>query len=487
MKNFFLALLALLIMFSQYIQYRASGAIGSQGPVVYWVADGSTYRRGQYQRFLEWMKETHQPPMDFRIDPANNSLQKVILQGVTGTAGDIIQCFATQIRYLDEIGILEDLTPWIKDLGVSTNDLFAGYQWMINEGRVVAFPANSGTSGPYCVNANAFTKLGLPFPPDRWSFEEFERLGKQYVEKANADKPRLRRFFAMAVNTTVMRNSVGVPMFNETMTAPAFNDPRYAAILKLQRKWIYEDRILPSQADMDSFTQEGDNYGGTSALLHRGFFAMMNIGRWHFCTTRFMSTDVNYRCVAHPDGGFLNSVAGGKFNAVYKGSKRKAQAKIFMKWLASDDYNLKIIADADGEPPNMAFLKTEAYLKPAKYPNEWDFNRDLSRLILTTAVPEETTPFAIPGIYGPRVGKVSQGFMSGLITAEEMLLQQETIIRDAINEHLGRRPEVKVRYLEAVKRQQEIDAMKASGKSLPLALVDNPFLRVYYQKTGKAK
>lgn len=485
MRNLFLLLLGALIAFSQFINYRV-GEGGKTGlPVVYWVADASKYRRAQFDHLTNWLKVHGAPPFEVRMDPANMAANKIIVQGVTGTAGDIIQCYGNQVRYYAEIGILEDLGPMAKELGIDTSVFSPAFKpLMYYDGKLVAIPANMGQA-VFCVNMEAFRKVGMDCPPERWDFDAFERIGKEYIRRVQIGEKRRDRFFAARVDTTIMRNSVGVTIYNETMTAPALNDPRYAEVLKRAKKWTYEDRILPTKADMDSFNQEGDNYGGSSGLLHKGYFAMMTIGRWHFCTTRFMSTDVEYRCVAHPDGGFQNHQISGRTMALYKGSRHKDLAKHFFRWLTSAEYNLYVVGDADGDPPNMNYLKVETYLRPAAYTNEWKYNEVLARLNATTGVPEEISPFVVPGAVQSRINKVIDGFNNSIYSAEDALIEMERITQEGIRDHLKRHPELDSRYRAALAKQKEIDAAKAAGKKIPLDLVENPVLKRYYEVMGK--
>jgi len=65
-----------------------------------------------------------------------------------------------------------------------------------------------------------------------------------------------------------------------------------------------------------------------------------------------------------PHGGFPNTSTGTRAAAVYKGGKHRDLAKYFLAYLASEDYNMNIVRDADALPPNPAVTKSEAYLRP---------------------------------------------------------------------------------------------------------------------------
>lgn len=487
MKNLFFILLGLLIGFTQIIVVRSGGPM--RVPVIFWVADGSTYRQGQYQAFLQWKKNQKMPPFELRLDPANNGVQKIILQSVTGVAGDIIQTYGGQGRYYAEIGILEDLGPILKEFGITTNHLSPAFKdLMVYDGKIIAYPANSHAGGVFCVNRNIWDHHHLGPLPERWDFNTFERLGRQFVTAANADKARLRKFFVNSLHFGVARNSLGVSLFNESLTSPAFNRPELADLIRRYRKWIVEDRILPSRADLDSFNGEGDNYGGASGHLHKGYFAMILIGRWNFSTVRQMKGVVNYHAAPHPDGGFQNHVIGGRTMGLYKGSHKKYLAKYFFKWLASDDYQKQIVGDADADPPDLRFLDSPEYLKPKGRSNEWAFNERLAQYTRETWVPQEFTPFAVVGSYEGPANKIFDAYLSsGIGTPESVLSEQEKVYKKAIQNYLQQHPEMNARFKAAQNTQIQIDKIRAQTGKVPLHLVANPFLKVLYERSGQGQ
>ena len=94
------------------------------------------------------------------------------------------------------------------------------------------------------------------------TLDEFQRLGKQFVGSANTPGQPRRHFFCNGVDTLQMARSLGLSRYNETMTSCILDDPRMADVLRLRYKWTYEDRIIPSLADIQSFATEA-GYGGS--------------------------------------------------------------------------------------------------------------------------------------------------------------------------------------------------------------------------------
>src|SRR5512145_2017233 len=89
MKYLFLGLLALLIAASAFT-YWLNPAIHSDTPILYWVTDENPARGVQVSTFQEWLRKNHYPPYELRLDMVNIASDKVVIQGVSGVCGDII-------------------------------------------------------------------------------------------------------------------------------------------------------------------------------------------------------------------------------------------------------------------------------------------------------------------------------------------------------------------------------------------------------------
>jgi hypothetical protein len=269
------------------------------------------------------------------------------------------------------------------------------------------------------------------------------------------------------------------------MSGAALDDPRYISVLRRYYKWIRIDQILPTKGDLDSLNAEADNTDGGSTFLHRGYFAVMNIGRWHFATTRFLDTNISYRAVASPHGGFPVSTASARLMGLYKGSKNKELAKWFFKWIMSHDYQKMIVDDADADPPAIQFVDSPKYQKPPEFPNEWAFSASISRIFKKTALAPEYSPYVQPWALNRKMASPMQLFTLGIISAEACANEQAKGINAVILDHLLRHPELKSKYESALRIQAEIDELKSKGKKIPLGLVENPFHQAYYRHTGE--
>lgn len=372
MKYLFLSILAVLLVAS-FVTYRMTPGARSDVPVLYWVTDPNPARVLQVSTFQNWLEKNHYPRFVLEVDTANMTADKVLIQAVSGVCADIIgHTGGNNMRLRQAVGILEDVTDWGQELGFDTSKTYPAMEPELTvDGRQYAFPCNL-YAHMFWVNEDTFAKYGMPDPPKRWTFQEFEDMGKRFVASANEPgKPRMY-FFADSLDTTQMIRSLGLSRFNETMTACTLDDPRMVEVLHLNYKWTYQDRILPSRADRESFATNAGYGGSTMQLFNSGNYAMYRSGRYALIQLREFSLQarkdgkgpLRLAVSELPHGGFPNTSTGTRAAAVYKGGKHRELAKYFLAYLASDDYNMNIVRDADALPPNPAVTTTEAYRRP---------------------------------------------------------------------------------------------------------------------------
>ncbi|MBT3377873.1 MAG: extracellular solute-binding protein [Lentisphaerae bacterium] len=363
MKYLFLACLGILIAASLFT-HSINPETQSELPVLYWVTDPNPARVLQVSTFQEWLRQNGYPEFELRVDTANSDASKMLIQGVSGVGSDVIgHCGGQRMRYFQKVGLLTDVTAWAKELNFGPEHTFPAMEPELTvNGRQYAFPCNVYAHMLW-VNKGTFHQNGVPLPPKRWTFEEFERQGKQFVEAANRGKARQTAFFVNGPNSTIWRRSLGMDIYNETMTRCILDDPRNVELLKRIHRWTYDDHIIPSAADREAFATES-GYGGSSfQLFNSGNYAMVWCGRYALIQFREFGT-LDLAVAEPPHGGFPVTSTGTRAAAVYIGGKHRDLAKYFLSYLASEAYNMNIVRDADALPPNPKYTKTEAYRRP---------------------------------------------------------------------------------------------------------------------------
>jgi multiple sugar transport system substrate-binding protein len=255
------------------------------------------------------------------------------------------------------------------------------------------------------------------------------------------------------------------------------------------------DHIIPSNADLAAMTASG-GYGGTSPQkFNSGEYAMIHAGRYLLIQMRQFDADrkkkglplLDMTTAGLPYDEFANVTFVTRSAAVYVGSKHPELAYYFLSYLASEDYNMQIVRDADSLPPNPAYTRTEAYLHPPDHPNEWDVHGAFAKAAETIAIGNSYSPFVLRQIYNRELDEATQEFLTDRISADQAVRQLASRLNQAIDRTLVENPELKPLYDKLVKDQQTIDSLRARGEKVPLSLIRDPFHRAYYQYKGWAQ
>ena len=464
--------------------------VRSDKPVLYWLTDPNPARVQQIKTFHEWLKkDPSRPDFELRVDTANFDASKMLVQGVSGVASDIIgHCGMGRMYLFEEIGLLTDVTEWGKELEFDPSYTYPSvYSEITVDGRQYSFPCNV-FAHMFWINKATFARYGMETPPGRWTFEEFERIGKEFVKRANEGRDRRNVFFANTTQTAMWRRSVGLDIYNETLTRCILDDPRNVEILDMAWRWTYQDHLIPSRSERDAFATASGYGGSTLQLFNSGNYAMFQMGRYALIQLREFGK-LELAVSEPPHGGFPNTETGTRAAAIYVAGKHRELAKYFLSFLASEDYNMNIVLDADALPPNPKYTETEEYKHPKDYPNEWGCHEAFSEAAIEIGIPYSNSPFVLRDSAGRIIWQTEDGVM----TADRVLKPDDAakMMAERINERIDRRvnenPALKPLYDKRVALQKRIDDLRAKGERVPLDWISNPFYRKYYVFKGWVK
>lgn len=379
MKYLFMCIFALLGLAS-IATWKMLPATKTDVPVVYWVTDPNPARIEQVAIFQRWLKkDPNRPAMKVLVDAANNRTEKKVIQGVSGVGGDTMDIGGgAGMRYFNAIGLLEPVTSYAKKLGYDANSTYKAIQPSITQdGEQYLYPCNVAVRMLW-VDYNLFDDLGVERPPLRWDFETFERIGKAYVAKANPPGKKQMNFMVNSVTSSQLYRSQGLSTFNETLTRCTLTDERYIKSLDLKYKWTYKDHIIPTPSEISGFDVESGYGGPTLYLFAQGNYAMFEMGRYALIRLRELQQEritngkpmMKLGVLEVPNGGFPVTRVATRALGVYSGMRQRGdmeqlnRAITFQSYLASEDYNMQVVRDADALPPNPKYTKTAAYEKP---------------------------------------------------------------------------------------------------------------------------
>lgn len=487
MKFLFLAIFAVLAV-STGLTLLVDRQDAARPPELFWATDLSPARKRQAHLFEQWLVGQGQPQARLLIDAANADFSKKLIQGVSGVMGDIVDCYdgKAEMQFLQEAGMLRDITEEAKAMGFSPDKTFPAIapEIMIN-GRQYGFPANV-FSQMFWVNPDAFEKAGKPLPPKRWTLDEFEQLGRAYVEAANpAGQPR-KYFFTDPIgpmHRQIFRRSVGVSLFNETLTGSRLNDPRNRELMDRIYRWTYVDRICPSLADASAFSAQGGFWGSNGQLFYDGNYAMYLLGRYALIPLREMG-EKPLQVVEPPHGGFPNTLVGARVSAVYQKARHPELAFEYLRFLTSPAYNEELVSSADAMPPVPAYADSEAFRHPPDHPTEWGTHQAFLDAVTEIGIVNETSPFILPRLAARIEQNAFDSFMAGVMTSSQAFADADQRMEAEIERYLSENPEMRAEFEKRRTLQAEIDRRISVGEKVPASWITNPFYQKYYASLG---
>lgn len=447
------------------------------------------------------------PKGEARVDSANSDQTKRIIQGVSGVGGDVMDMWSGGgMRFFDSMALIMDVTDDARRMGFGLDQTYPALATELtlptaNGLRQFQFPCNVVAS-MYIVNKEAFERFGQPLPPTRWTLDEFETRGKAYVSAANKPGERRKFFFAEGVPPDQLRRSIGVSEFNETGTLCRLDDERNARLYERVKKWTEVDRILPSGSDRESFATDSGYGGAGTQLFNNGNYAMVFTGRYMLIQYRKFNIErvrqgrspMQLTVVEAPHGGFPNTNMGTRAAAVYAGSPHPEIAKLFLAFLASEDYNMQIVRDADSLPPNPKYTLVQEYLHPATDPaqgiypeTEDELHKPFADVALTIALGSSYSPFVLQATVQRIEDRHRQAFTNNQKTADQAARAIAREVNDEILRTANESPKLRAEYDRLLGVQKQIDTLRAAGQKVPLSMITDPFHRAYYQHMGWAE
>ncbi|WP_176011936.1 ABC transporter substrate-binding protein [Victivallis sp. Marseille-Q1083] len=518
-QKIFLLILALLI-FASIVTALHTGERDRDGVAISWATDPNEQRYDQRDIFYQWqlangiVDEAGKPKIRLHLDTATN--QSMLIQLVSGVGSDVFDVYG--IRTYQPFGVMQPFTEEAKRNGFSLADTYPGLEdELMAGGEQYAYPFNVANIS-FWINVDAFERVGMAPPGLEWTPEEFERIGAEFVIRANAGKKRQEVFFTNAavpnMQLDVIARSKGVDRYNETLTAATLTDPWHVAALEMLKRWTYEDvwsfrdaegepldfdrlvpgyrpeiplRLSPSPSDVQSMSSSSGYGGNDLSQFCIGNYATVYFGRHLLIRLRGLPEEERPRLAIaqHPMYEFPNTIIYSRAAGLYKGGRNQEAAKTFLKYIASREYNEYILLGGDGLPSNPAYsLADPNFGHPERFPNEGDTTRQSTIWAKEVGFIQPVSPY-IKGVtidwmktaYEKYCNDRSPSALAALAEAEERYARD-------IQTNIAANPELKKQYEADVELQKRVDDYKAAGKKLPAAWIKNSFLKAYYRAKG---
>ncbi len=485
MKYLFTVISVVLVVASALTFYSLSEQ-QSERTILYWIAGVNPAREEQAELFEKWMEDNGYPLVELRIEGPKKA-PKNIVQGVAGVAGDIFDCYQGEVIRFQSIGLLEDVTDAAEEMGFGQSETYAEvWSDMIVDGRQYGFPRS--VDAMVCwVNLEAFEKVGASVPPTVWTFEEFERIGKRYVELSNEPGEHQTVYFTRhwGVHATLaMFRSMGIDVYNETMTGSNLNTAEAKELYAMLYRWVNDLKLIPTADDAKTLTAGSSRTSsGHMYLFSQGNYGITFAGRYGMMFFREVGPK-KISVSEFPHQKYRNAFLYACGSAVYKGSKHKDLAIYFLKFMASDAYNQGIIENPDGLPPSPKFAHQEAFSYPVEHPNEWGLHDQIRDMASEIGIPFAYSPFIQMSTFSRLEKNALDSLLADRISVEDALNDLAVSIEKDMVRFISESQRLKTVYEERLKDQKEIEKLRQRGEMVPLHLITNPFYRRYYVDQG---
>ncbi len=476
-----LIIMILATLFTKVVLKKERGDL----PVLTWITGNDPYKRETLRLFKEWQEETDAPKFDIEIEVATfdpRGTQKLI-RAIAGVGPDLFDLYGPQSLFYQNIGLLKDVTKDARQNGYSVNETYKNVRSEIEvDGRQYGYPRNAAANMLW-VNLEAFEEVGMDPPPHRWTVDEFEKIGLEYVQRTKDSEGKHTKFFFDQLTRPVLRRSMGFDDYNETITRSQLDDPRNADLYERMYRWSYDEHLFPRREDLEALSANTNKNYLRIHLFAQKNYALLRGARWNLIFLRDMEP-IRYDVVEPPHFSYPNAEISAGTIGVYTGSKNAELASYFLRFLASAKFNNFIVESGDSLPPNPLYTQTEAFRHPKDYPNEGKSHIAFAEAIQTIGITRDT------GVYitketGDRIARDAwESFEAGLKTARQATKDAADEINREIMASVNSSPLVRERYEKALEDQKEIDRRKKEGLPIPASLISNPFYLKYYNDKG---
>jgi len=341
-------------------------------PVVTWAMWGSPEEIAVHQAVADaFMAENPDITVELWAEPWGDYFTKIQTLWASGDSAEIPDiAFLSPIANYAADGVLEPLDPFIEEFDYPRDDFWPGLlEFAMYDGTIYGFPRDIGLEVLY-YNKDIFDEVGLDYPNEDWTWDDFLAAGEQLTIVANSG--RVSRY-ALGMEGGKYQLWIGQNggSILDDMSNPsecALDEPE--AIEALQ---FFADMMENNVALRDANLSQA---GGDAAVFQSGQAAMIIQNASRIPTFNEAGLNYDVAVVPIPEGGQRSASAAGAAWTMSSFSDDKDSAWAFLSWLQSTDggqaiytasgqilpalqstANSDAFLGADGQPENrMAFI-----------------------------------------------------------------------------------------------------------------------------------
>jgi len=286
-------------------------------------------------------------------------LDKVSAMIAGGERPDAMWVATEGMRFLLAKNLIRPLNDYIERDKAELQEFFddvapALRDAMTFDGKIYALPY-SWNNMVIWYNTKMFDELGIPYPTENWTREDFIAIAKKLtVDKDNDGKPDQ---YGFAIEPAYFGGTIpwifarGTSLFNEDLTKSNANDPRVIEVMQFLQDLIYKEKVAPIPG-----------YGPTFELFMAGKIGMFAAGRWPvvtFVQAGFKDCDIQYWPLWDKDTPRL-TLFGVDGIVLFTTSQHPEETWKLIKYLARKDVQAKLVGTLESPVSNIPVRRSLA-------------------------------------------------------------------------------------------------------------------------------
>ncbi len=440
MKSLFALLFAFMLVCTVVIQTVGRPVPPAGKTPLVWTSDDNPLRKQQIGLF----NRLH-PALSLSLDPANEGMEKVIVQSLAGVGPDLFDCRdASQLSAYVKAGIAWDVTDELAKLGIDVpRDVWPCVLPLARlEGRVYGVPTNVGAAAVW-LNKDLFERDGVPPPRGSWTWGQFVPLAQRLTLRSADGRVKQFGFLFDWYNWPHFIYGFGGRTYNADGTRCVLDSPEAVAGIQMMQDLVYRYRVSPSPVEEASLASQGGWGSGTINLFGAKRAAMALGGRWWLANLRNFE-NLELGAVESPYGAVRAYGAAARVTLVNRNSPRRREALLFLAYLASPQYNKLLTDQADGTPAFPRYMNGPDYLLNPQYPKE-DFN-EVWRTATAFSTPGEASPYVNGQVASRLINKQIDLVRINAKSAQQAMRDAARDVNRAMREALREDPALRRRW-----------------------------------------
>lgn len=442
MRAFFVAVLALMLVWTVLMLRLDQIATDPGRSPLVWTSDDNPLRKEQVALF----NRLH-PDLRLSLDPANQGMEKVIVQAIGGVGPDVFDCRdANQLAAYVKAGIALDVTADLARMGIDVaRDTWPAMRSVaIHDGRTYGVPTNIGANALW-VNEDLLPE-GTALPAGAWTWHEFIALAQRLTLRDGSGRVTQAGLLFDWYNWPHFLYGFGARVFSPDGTRCVLDSPQAIQAVSLMQDLVYKYKVTPSPVEEAGMAGQGGWGAGNINLFgaKRGVFALG--GRWWLANLRKFE-GLRLGVVESPHGTHREFGAVGRATLVNANGPRRAEAIRFLRYLASAEYNALVNDQADGVCAFVRYAQGVRFRHNPDYPTE-GFN-EVWRSVSARSVAPESSPYVNGQLANRLIERQLDLVRIGQKQAPEALRAAARDINAAIAKTLAEDPELNARWSAA--------------------------------------